>query len=321
MASFSAADAAFTGFRMVKRHPKTILAWIGLYFAFTIVMVVAMTVTVGPALADLQAGALSGATPDPARLAGSFSRLAPLYAVAFPVSLAIYAMSFAAVNRLVLRPEEGGFVHIRLGSAEFNQVIVLIVTGVCLVAAYLIGLLLMMVIVGASGFLFASMVRSAPAVGAIGGGIGFMFGLVCLFAPLVYVGVRVSLASAMTLDIGAPAFRRAWRLTRGHFWRMFGAYFILWVMLFVGLLVLAIVGGALAIAAIAGEPGFNITRFAAVFSPPASLAALLASPATWINYLLLSAFYVFGFVVTLGCSAEIYRNLSAASPDKVAETF
>lgn len=322
MASFSAADAAFTGFRLVREHPKTVLVWIGLYLAFSIAMVVAMTAAVGPALAELQAGAATGVVPDPSRSLALLGQLGPLYALALPISLAVYSMSFTAVNRLVLRPEEKGFFHIKLGVAEFNQFVIMVVSGAALLLTYVLGLLLMMVGVGVGAVAFGRMMQASTALGVIGGVLAVVLSIACLFAPMIFVGVRVSLASAMTYDTGALAFRRAWRLTRGHFWRIFGAYLILWVMLLIVLIVFTIVATAMAFGTmIGGAGGLDPSRIATLFGPPASMAALFGSPLLWLNYLVLSGFYVMGFLLLVGCSADIYRHLAATSPAKVAEAF
>jgi hypothetical protein len=68
---------------------------------------------------------------------------------------------------------------------------------------------------------------------AIGGGIvAAILGLV-LFCAVVWAWTRVSPAGAMTILEHKVVIGPAWRLTRGAFWRLFGAYVLFGILILV----------------------------------------------------------------------------------------
>jgi hypothetical protein len=59
-----------------------------------------------------------------------------------------------------------------------------------------------------------------------------MIVLVCaLFAVAIWFEVRVSLMFPLTLTTGNIAIGEGWRLAKGHFWTLFGGYFVIGLIL------------------------------------------------------------------------------------------
>jgi hypothetical protein len=106
--AFSASDAAFEGFRVVRRRPLALVFWALAY----LVIYAATFALAGPAIVSMGAQAEAIGAADPA----SFEAFEPLLrsymalvAVVMPVALVLGAVLYAAVARAVLRPTESSF--------------------------------------------------------------------------------------------------------------------------------------------------------------------------------------------------------------------
>lgn len=205
------------GFRAVRERPGSAIAWGVLY----LVMFVGGTLLlVRPIIRAQLAAANAGMSAQMALLGWIY-----LYDFAIFVLLTIL---FAAAVRAVLRPEEKFFFFVRLGADELR------LTGLFLILllAYFL-LFIACAIVGA--LIGALTVPADPATVAIVT-IGGM--LVSIF-PILFFQVRLSPAAALTILRRKIIIGEAWRLTRGHFWSLFGGYLLVWLMLLVGYLVVA----------------------------------------------------------------------------------
>ena len=142
---FSATDAAFEGFRLVRRNPVVLVAWTALYGALNLAVLFAM----GPVLEQLvdwqgQANALESSNPDDLSavwaLMADFGQIMAQMAWMIPALMVVEAMLLAAVARGVLKSRTGGtFGYLKLG---MDEVRVLVVT-------FVLGLLMTLVAVGA----------------------------------------------------------------------------------------------------------------------------------------------------------------------------
>lgn len=135
---------------------------------------------------------------------------------------------------------------------------------------------------------FGSVIGSMFAFGAAGGdtsnaggiaiALPFLFlGLLC---ALIYVSVRLAPAAATSVARNRFAFFDAWKVTRGRFWALFGAFVLLFLMYCVAYVVLSAAAGvamAVGMAGSIGTMGENPTpeQMMQMFSQPAVLAPLV----------------------------------------------
>jgi len=213
MTPFSASDAALEGFQLIRRRWRVVLGWAGFN------LLALLMVAVISAVLSVVAGAVSGGAQAPVLLLtgliGGF------------LTLFTQAILSAGVYRLELRPQEPGFLHLRLGRDELRLIGVwlITITGVW--------------VLGWAGALLG---------GALGGG-GVWLELLGA-AVAIYLGMRFLLAAPIAVAERKIDFVRSWRLTRGRFWPLLGM-----VALSVCLIALTMVVVFLVLAAIAALAG------------------------------------------------------------------
>lgn len=277
MTKFSPSDSALEGFRITRERPGTILAWSLVYFLGIMVIAMIMVTALGPDFikfvkdGNLQSGD-----------AAAFGTILEQHWLALVlialVTTGVFSILMGGIYRLALRPSERGIAHLRLGPDEFRLTLVNLV----LVPVYVL--------------FWVLSVRTLT----IGGGFGVVASLV-LSAFLTWVGVRLSLATPMTFAEHRIAILDSWRLTKGHFWSLFGMtilaiifYIMVWLLFsIISYATVAIAGGNEAI------------------SNPANLAplAIVAFIATLMVQLLLPILQV---VMIYSPLAEAYRELTGA---------
>ena len=232
MADFSVQDAAFTGFRVVREHPRALLVWAAVSTIFSLVTQSLLIGMAGPAMAQLTAS-FASLTIDPqhvdmGKLMPIYESLLPAYAVILPLSLALSALVRAAMNRVVLRPAEDRFGYFRLGGDELRQL------GLAVV------LFLMFSAAGGVAGLMISMLAVLAGPLALLGGLAALCGL-------IFLAVRLSLASALTFQTAKVNLFGSWALTEGRFWSILGTYLIAGVMVIVVTLLSGVVISMVAI--------------------------------------------------------------------------
>lgn len=223
---FSATEAAFEGFRVVRRRPLTLVFWSLFYIAVTVVAFAVM----GPSLISFVSASeqleQSGGTPTLEDFAPLFQMMGLIFAVLLPLSLISSAMIYAAVARAVLRPAESAFGYLRLGMDEVRVLVVSLVLFIVftLAATVLFG------IVGAVAGLAGG--AEAPALWIVVVLLAFAF-----IALLVWLAVRLSLAIPITMTERRIAIFESFGVTRGRFWPLLGMALLAAVMsVVVGLL-------------------------------------------------------------------------------------
>jgi hypothetical protein len=294
MADFSATDVAFTGFRFVREHPRTVALWAAIYVVLALVLGVTVTAIAGPAIMQLQAMTIQR-QPDPATTLAIVHHLLPLYLVLFPCSLFFNAVLFATINRAVLRPSEDRLGYLRLGMDEVRQLLLFLLFAVVGLAAEIIGFIAVLIPAVIIGVVFRALAAFVPLVA----------GLV-LFCALIYFAVRLSLASALTFDGKKVNLFGSWKLTRGRFWKMFGTYVLATVLaLITGILVLLI---AVALAAITGG---GIGALGLIFRPDMSSVGAYLSPVRLVMAVLSAGAAALIWPVVLMPQAAIYKSLTA----------
>ncbi len=205
MASFSPTDAALTGFRVVREHPKALIGWILLQFILSLTTSLALVGFAGPSVARLQTEGLQLLT-DPVTAEAFQRQLLPALGVILLVILIIYPLFNAAMNRAVMRPQDDRFGYLRVGADELRQLGLIMIFMAMGLAAEIV---LVTVVVTVATTLHAV---AGPVAGALGGLLVLGAGL----AGLVVVGVRLSLASALTFATGRVNPFGSWAMTRGH---------------------------------------------------------------------------------------------------------
>ncbi|WP_439478403.1 hypothetical protein [Brevundimonas sp.] len=224
--AFSATDAAFEGFRVVRRRPMTLIFW-ALFYGLIMVGAFAL---LGPNLIGFVTATeqleQSGSTPSLEDFAPIFQMMGLLFAVLLPLSLIASAMIYAAVSRSVLRPGESAFGYLRLGMDEVRVLAVSVVL-------FIVFMVLMVVTSGIIGAVIGMTVAAEmPALWLLV--VLLILAAICAF---IWLSVRLSLAIPITMAERRIAIFDSFGFTRGRFWPLLGMALLAWVMsIVVGLL-------------------------------------------------------------------------------------
>lgn len=282
MAEFSPSDAALEGFRITREHPGVMLAWSAVYFGGVLLIALAMMAMLGPQFIALaKKGQLTGA--DLETVGGLLAQSWPAFLLVLLMTAGLMSIITAGVLRLVLRPQEHGFAHLKVGRDELR----LTLANLACVAFYVASVVLALVFTGAA----AQSSRLA----------GFLAGTaIVVFA--IWIGVRLCVLLPTVFETGRISFPESWARTRGHFWKLFGMivlavvfYVMVWSLFsIIGLAVVELSGGEAAIQ--------DITRL----TPVTAIAAVL----TLIMQLLLQILQI---VMIYAPFAIAYRDLGASA--------
>ena len=306
MSVFHPTEAAFSGFALIRREWKAVLAWAGLRFAVSVVLTVAIALLAADDLARF--AALTAGAPeqmsDPTQLLNLFKGLEPLVLVTLPVSFLLQVVMIAALYRACLRPGERRFAYLRFGRGE-------LVVGAVLI------LLWLLYMAGLFAFVFAVLIIATVA-GQIDPSLA---GLVAALAVVVFIGghiwafVRFSLVVADSFDRSTISLFHSLKLTHGHFWSLFGAYVLAFAFTVV-LSLMALAAFMILAAVVALATGQGLAAVAEVFNPQAAGLAATFS-AAMVAWLLFSALTgACSYPLVLGPTAEAYKafRLREAAP-------
>lgn len=141
-------------------------------------------------------------------------------------------MIFTATQRAVLRPAERGFAYLRFGEDELRQIGLGVFLSVCLSIAMVLAMIPLMIVVG---IVFAITVAATGS--PLAGVLLIVIAYFALMGASIYVEVRLSLAFPLTFLRRSFVIGEAWRLTKGRFWTLFGAYFVIWLILMVPMVI------------------------------------------------------------------------------------
>ena len=310
--AFSASEAALEGFRIVRREPGTVAVWAVLLMIFSAVLMALLLPTLRDLLANVPTpGApVSPATMNPAAQMALFGDVGRLYLTMLPIYLVFMSIFTGAVYRAVLRPQEKGLARLMLGGDEL-RLLGFFVLFVLLICAFSI-LLTLAGVLGMVGVGLA--LKKSPAAW----GLGLVVFYLVFVVAYAWLMVRLSLAGPMTFDQKRIRIFGSWKLTKGHFWPLFGCYLLAVIFAILVGIVDALVSGVLAI----GMAGGSIGRAATgLFRPDFSSFATLFTPIYIVRLLVGGAFGSVISAVMIAAPAAAYREILAARPEDKTGTF
>ena len=308
MSTFSASDAAFSGFRFIGRHPKTILVWALANLVFQSLSGVVLVLLAGNRLADLRSMGQAGNAASAGALVMT-PGLSLLFLIALPAALGFSALMFAAAYRAVLKPADAAPGYLKVSRDEFRMA-VLIVAWLALTIGYLF---LVMFIAGfAAGFVLGVIsATGASAPGAVEAILVVLL-LIGALAAVAYPLVRLSLSMPMTLAQGHIRLFESWRPTHGRFWPLAGAILLCLALIAVVLIVAAIVTTAIA-AAVTLFAGGSLADISGIFRPDGTSLATYFTPTRMIVSVLNAPVSASVWAILVGPFAEAY--LAFAGPN------
>ena len=302
--AFSASDAAFEGFRLVRRKPVALVAWALLYAVLSLASVFAMSNAIGLMVEwGERTEALESAEPTQAEVMAVFQGFGEVMlslAWLLPVSLIVGAMLMAAVARAVLNPRAGGFGYLRLGMDEVRVFVVSLVLCILLFGGWLAVGLLVGVLAGIAGATGASWMWLVVVLGGLAG-----------VAAIVWLAVRLSLAVPITVAENRFAIFDSFALTRGRFWPLLGMAVIAFVMVLVISLLAMVVTLPLNL-----MTGLESWSFGSNADPEVMAAALdVTNPWVIVNALVEAVVYALTVGVMYAPFAAAYRDIKGLGPE------
>lgn len=212
MQTFSPSDAAFEGFRLLRRRPLSVFAWgfvfVALFAVFAAVVWLLIGTQVQQAIVDaVRSGGRNGASSRFNWGGG-------------PIAILIDC----AIFRALLRPAERSFFSLRIGADEFRVFVVQLVLVLLFVLAFMVGAVAVAIplVILAKSNAFAGAEITAILLGVLA-----CIAAICL---CIWAGVRLCLTTAITFAERRLAFFDSWRLTRGHFWNLVGTFLLAWLL-------------------------------------------------------------------------------------------
>jgi len=290
MSSFSPSDAAFEGFRLTRERPRAVLAWAICYLILSYLIGAVADLTLGTQSQALLAD-LKRASADPSAFWPAAQKMAPFFLAGLPLSVAFQAIFTCAVYRAILRPEESARGYLRLGLDELRMMVLNLVLGVIWGATVFTVLLVALLAAAAAGTANESITVLIGDILTVG-----------VFCAAVTVLTRLSLAGPMTFAERRLRVFASWSLSKGVFWRLFGAYTLSFALGAIVLLLMLLVVGA-AVNILMQVTGMPITALSAASANPLAMGVGLVSQV--VTVLILTCFYV----VLKAPPAQAYKGL------------
>ena len=234
--AFSATDAAFEGFRLVRRNPVALVGWTLLYLVYTLAtlfaaggMMRSMSVWMEQVEA-LEAGPPPTSPEALIPVMESYMAAMSHMAWAIPLSLIIGAVLMAAIARAVLTPGAGGFGYMRLGMDEVRVFVVTLVIAILYAIAIAVAFV-------------AALILGGIAISVLKGwgALVMVLAVLAAIAFMIWLGVRWSLAVPITIAQKKFAIFDSFAVTKGWFWPLLGMAVIAFIMVIIVSLLAGIV--------------------------------------------------------------------------------
>jgi len=220
-------------FGLVRDRPVTVLVWCGIYLA----------VTVGSALFWLPIQAQMMTMGTNSRALDDLPALFVGFGLFGLAALLVQMILLTAAYRAVLRPGDGRFAFLRFGMDELRETLLAIVMIVAFYALIVAGALVIGV-----GAAFLGRGGTAGIVLAVLLGLILTIAFLCL---VIWLAVRLCLAFPLTLLRRRFVIGEAWRLSKGRFWTLFGAFIAIFFLYFICSVVVSSVTAASYMSALA----------------------------------------------------------------------
>lgn len=211
----AATDAAFEGFRLVRREPRVLVAWTLLYLLVTVSQLVAMVLNrseIAEGLRTLEGMSARGpqSQAEMELILEAYGQMTRYSFWILPLSIVVGSVLSAGVARGVLFPEERKFGYLRLGMDEVRVFVVAL--AIALLSGVVVGL----------AFTAISVLAAIAATVAPIMWLGVGAGVLATIALVIWLAVRWSLAVPITLTEKKIDVFASFRATRGHFWPLLG---------------------------------------------------------------------------------------------------
>lgn len=309
---FKVTEAAFEGFRLIRREPRTIAIWAVFSLVASAALISAM---IASGFGRFMSASTKG-TMAPEALTGFF--VGELIAIGG--GLLIASIMGAAVYRAILRPAESPLTRLRLGGDELRLVLLSVIMGVVftvltIALAIPVGLLGVAIGVGAN----LGQAGAEPNTGAmVGIVLVVLLGYLLVIAGLVFFAVRLSLAGVMTFAERRLRVFESWRLTKGRFWRLLGCYGLAVVLMLPIYMVMMTLYFAVTFAFSGGDVGRAMGEIA---QPDMTSVAAYFNPARIVYLVLAGAMGGVLNAVMYAPAAAVYREIAETRPENQAEVF
>jgi hypothetical protein len=209
------------------------------------------------------------------------------YFLLIVVAYLLLAAYEAACLRWMIRGETRGLFGLALDADTLRVYLTYWLWFLLFLAAYMVTIMV------AFGLIAGAAVSAQGNPDALGpaGLVAFLIVLGFLLL-LIFFGVRFAPAAATSIALRRFAFFDAWTVSKGRFWALLGAFVLLWLMYFVGVIVFA---GVAVFAMGAGLIG--VAQTGAEPASPEEAFALLSSPGVWVPLALIYGVMIAGVFV------------------------
>lgn len=260
MGGLSVGVAIGEGFRLIGARPGSVLAWGAVRAVFVVLLWLLMAPMYVARLGQVLAG-MRGETP----IQPDFSSLMAMESanlLTTLLGLAVGAVVTCAVFRAVLAPQENRFAYLRLGASELFFFLLVFGIVIALVVAFVVCAIPIAILVAILAVAHAKAAAFLLMLAL----------LLTLLGLMIFVFCRLSVAGPMMVADGRFHLMDAWALTRGKA----GDLFLIGFGLFLVVVLIEVVLGAIALAIGLAVVGANSQSFAALFArPPADIIGSL----------------------------------------------